>query len=286
MNKVDIFWNKHTMKRGIKMFYQNVHDSDTALIIREQPYSLARQLVGPYETYDTVLDYGCGPGHDVIGFLKNTSTKKIIAFDISKKSLTILKHRLSLYGKSFERKVKILQGSDENPTIKVKHDSVDHVNCIGVLQHCSFPQEIIDEFYRVLKPNGTATIMVYNRDSLYFHLYVAYYHRIVKNDCSELSADKAFSYFTDSKQCPLSIAYKPDQFIDLCADFDVVYKGGYFLNKELQLFRSFKTLALSNPKLEEEHKTFLSNVNTSKLYPTYNGYYCGVGGVYHLTKRG
>jgi ubiquinone/menaquinone biosynthesis C-methylase UbiE len=285
MTKVDNFWSNFTVKHGNKLFYQSIQESDHALIEREKPYLLARELVGPYQTYENVLDYGCGPGHDVIGFLKNTSTKKIFAFDISQKALQILKHRLSLYGNDFTKKVKIMQGSDGNATIPIKHDTIDHINCIGVLQHCSFPQEIIDEFYRILKPNGTVTIMVYNRDSIYFHLYAAYYNRFVKKVYSNLSAEKTFSLLTDSNKCPLSNLYTKDEFIELCPDFEVEYKGGYFLKKEIQLFTRTKHLALKNKRLEQEHKDFLENVNIKDGYPTYNGYYCGVGGVYHLIKR-
>lgn len=285
MSKVDHFWNKYTVKHGKSLLYQNIQDSNHALVERETPYMLARELVGPYQSYESVLDYGCGPGHDIIGFLQNTSTPKIFAFDISKKALKILKHRLLLYGNHFTKRVKIIQGSDDDPKIKIKHDTIDHINCIGVLQHCSFPQEILDEFYRILKPNGTVTIMVYNRDSIYFHLYAAYYNRFVRKLYARFSAEKTFSLLTDSSKCPLSNLYTKDEFKELCNDFEVEYKGGYFLKKELQLFKNIKQKALNNIRLEEEHKDFLQNVNIKNGYPTYNDYYCGVGGVYHLTKR-
>jgi len=285
MSKVDHFWNQYTVKRGRSLLYQSIQDSDYGLIEREKPYLLSRELVGNYQTYENVLDYGCGPGHDVIGFLKNTSTKKIFALDISKKALKILERRLWLYGNDFSKRVKLIQVTDENSTIPIKYDSVDHINCIDVLQHCSFPQDILNEFYRVLRPNGTATLMVYNRDSLYFHLYAAYYNRFVKKVYSKFSAEKTFSLLTDTNKCPLSNLYTKEEFTELCPDFEVEYKGGYFLKKEIQLFHSKKELALKNKRLEQEHKDFLENVRIENSYPIYNDYYCGVGGVYHLTKR-
>jgi SAM-dependent methyltransferase len=40
----------------------------------------------------------------------------------------------------------------------VPDGSVDCVLAVGVLLHCKFPQQVIDEFYRVLRPNGVVYI--------------------------------------------------------------------------------------------------------------------------------
>ena len=50
-----------------------------------------------------------------------------------------------------------------------------------MLHHTSHPDAIIAELARVLRPGGTATIMVYNRDSVWFHLYTAYERMIVED---------------------------------------------------------------------------------------------------------
>src|SRR3712207_7349439 len=45
-----------------------------------------------------------------------------------------------------------------------------------------FRSLILSEFRRVLKPGGRAQVMVYNENSLWMHLYVAYLKMIVEGD--------------------------------------------------------------------------------------------------------
>ena len=49
-----------------------------------------------------VLDYGCGPGHDVIGFGVCSVPKRLLAADISPTSLAEAEHRSRLHGLNVE----------------------------------------------------------------------------------------------------------------------------------------------------------------------------------------
>ena len=49
-----------------------------------------------------VLDYGCGPGHDLVGFSVYSRPSKLVAMEISPSSLAEAESRLKLHGGSVE----------------------------------------------------------------------------------------------------------------------------------------------------------------------------------------
>ena len=64
----------------------------------------------------TVLDYGCGPGNDLVYFSVLTPAAKIIGMDVSQKALNIAKKRLKLHPSSESRAETVLV-SDKNSLI-------------------------------------------------------------------------------------------------------------------------------------------------------------------------
>jgi ubiquinone/menaquinone biosynthesis C-methylase UbiE len=50
----------------------------------------------------TILDFGCGPGHDLAGFSLQSTPNRLIGVDISATSLAEARSRLELYGVSAE----------------------------------------------------------------------------------------------------------------------------------------------------------------------------------------
>ena len=88
---------------------------------------------------------------------------------------------------------------------------------------------MLAEFRRVLKPGGRATIMVYNRPSIWYHLYTAYEKMVVEDAFPGLTVDEAFTRNTDGPECPISEAWEPDDVIAMCADsgFQTFFTGGY-----------------------------------------------------------
>jgi SAM-dependent methyltransferase len=167
------------------------------------------------------------------------------------------------------------------------NETVDYINCSGVLHHTSVPQNILKEFYRVLKPHSHACIMVYNRNSLWFHLYTAYDKMIIKNAFPGLSLEEAFSKNTDGEACPISRCYRPEDFLDLCksAGFQAEFVGGYLSVHELNLLKTLRDEALHDGRLADDHKEFLrSFVYDEHGYPMYKGKHAGIGGTYRLLK--
>ena len=46
----------------------------------------------------TVLDFGCGPGHDLVGFGVYSKPAKLVGVDLSESSLQEARYRLNLHG--------------------------------------------------------------------------------------------------------------------------------------------------------------------------------------------
>ncbi|NGX57529.1 MAG: putative methyltransferase YcgJ [Chlamydiae bacterium] len=280
------YWNAHTVN---SIPHTLPEDSLAYLDWRSRQYPLFHELMDHFGKHDNevVLDYGCGPGNDLVGFLAYTDAQKIIGMDVSKKALRLASHRLSLHRNFDLNRIELIQVEDTTPTIPLSDNSVDFIFCEGVLHHTSYPEKIIKEFNRVLKPNGKAVIMVYNSQSLWKHLYVAYELQVLKKKFSGLSIDEAFTKSTDGEDCPIALNYSPSEFMQLCeeAGFQTVYSGGYFSKMELELYHSLSDKAIADSRLPDDSRRFLKALSKDRRgYPTYNSKPVGVGGVYLLQK--
>jgi ubiquinone/menaquinone biosynthesis C-methylase UbiE len=282
---VERYWNRHTVNSSS---FESPARSEEYLEWRFGQYPLFRELMGLWGERDgeTVLDYGCGPGDDVTGFLLYTGARRVVGADISHKALGLTAARLALHGVDPER-YELLQLSDAEPGLPLSDGSVDYVHCGGVVQHTTSPELVLRELARVLRPGGRGRIMVYNRDSLYFHLYTAYTRRILDGAFAGLTADEAFARNTDGPKCPISRAFRSAEFCELAerAGFEAEFLGGYYADIELDLWRDTGADALAEPRLAGEHKDFLRRVtNGADGYPRFEGSYVGVGGVYRVTR--
>jgi SAM-dependent methyltransferase len=182
----------------------------------------------------------------------------------------------------------LIRVSDARPVLPIADASIDYVYCEGVLHHTSHPETILREFWRVLKPGGRACIMVYNRNSVWLHLYTAYDRMILKGDFRDMSLDQAFARNTDGEACPISRCYSPEEWKAICAGagFDVEYVGGYLSLHELDLLGRLGKRAIGDPRLEDVHRSFLASLEYDDHgYPMSAGKHAGIGGVYRLLKR-
>jgi ubiquinone/menaquinone biosynthesis C-methylase UbiE len=282
---VDSYWGKHTVN---SYRFKNADESLKYLESRFSEYPLFRELMDLYGSHDdeVVLDYGCGPGNDLVGFLIHARAKKVIGIDVSSKALNLARHRLALHEVD-QRRLDLVQITDSASGIPLEDEAVDYIYCEGVLHHTSRPHAILREFNRVLKRGSSACVMVYNRNSVWLHLYTAYVKMIVENAFPGLNLMEAFSKNTDGDQCPIARCYSPDDFMAMCreANFRVDYAGGYFSFYELRLLQQLSEKALQDDRLGTEHKQFLKSLVSDEAgYPQYNGKHAGIGGVYRLRK--
>lgn len=282
---VDSYWGEHTVNpKRFKSPYQSLNN----LKWRFKVYPLFRELMELYGEHDkeVIVDYGCGPGNDLVGFAVYTNAEKVIGIDVSEKALNFAKQRLELHRVSPER-IELINISDSGSSIPLEDNSIDYVYCEGVLQHTSNPDAIIKEFFRILKPSSQACVMVYNYESVWLHLYTAYQRMVLENTFPGSDLLDAFSKNTDGVACPLSRCYKPLEFINVCSahGFRAEYLGGYLSDIELKTLKKYRTRSLQDERLPEEHKSFIKNLSFDERgFPMYQGKYAGIGGVYKLYK--
>lgn len=291
LTAVDRFWSRHTVQFEQKKMV-SLQEHETYLQWRFEAYphfAEMMQLDGSW-TGSVVLDYGCGPGADVVWFLTKCGATKVYGVDISTKALDMTRHYLSLYDIDADEDtsaVELLRKHDRSE-VPLPSCCVDHVHCAGVLQHVSDPAKDLAEIWQVLRPGGTANVMVYTRPSLHYDLHVAYQLQILNGDYPGLTTAEAFAKQTDTAECPIVRCYEPETFLSLCreAGFSGEFLGGYLSQIDnASVFYALAPDALRDDLLAEEHKAFLREIDINAAgEPTYKGKLCGLAGVYRLRK--
>src|SRR5687767_13724149 len=105
-----------------------------------------------------LLEVGCGMGTDLLQFARGGAL--CTGVDLTPRSIAITRQRFALY----EQRVDLLIGDGER--LPFASDSLDVVYSNGVLHHTADTAGPICELQRVLKPGGTAKVMIYHKNSL------------------------------------------------------------------------------------------------------------------------
>lgn len=293
-SRIGSYWNMHTVRDDR---FVSAQESYEYCLERFRMYPKFREFAKMDLDHcrDVILDYGCGPGNDLVWYLCNSNAKYMIGMDVSLKALKSAQYRLALHHIDNSR-AELVQIEELADSIPLEDNSIDFINCQGVLMHTSDPIRIVQEFYRVLKKERDkpcASIMVYNKSSIWYHLYAAYYLRywnnvmfvdLGKSQVDKMTVDDIFGCSTDGVHCPKASCWTEKEFVDILknAGFGrVEYQGGYPNNLEPMLAKKYIRKALNDSRLEEEHKKFLRQVSFNEEgYPVYNGKICCIGGVY------
>jgi len=116
-----------------------------------------------------VLEAGCGIGTDAMRF--TLSGARYTGVDFSPSALALGRRRARGTDARFvEASILDLPFPD---------GSFDLVYSNGVIHHVPETQRAIDEFHRVLRPGGTAIVMVYHRNSLNFYVSIMVVRRLL-----------------------------------------------------------------------------------------------------------
>lgn len=230
----------------------------------------------------TIMDYGCGPGNDLVGFHEFSNPARLIGLDVSNKALAVARRRASLHG--LEARLICLE--EERNEIPIASNTVDLVHCSGVLHHVKNLSAVLVEIKRVMKSGARLQIMVYNYQSIWLHLYTAYVHQVEMGLYKQMSLLEAFRRTTDGAECPISKCYRPSEFLGMMASmgFEGRFRGAAISLLELELM-SKRFQAIKSRQLAKEHRDFLSSVTfNEKGYPMIEGHVAGIGGCYEFRK--
>ncbi len=133
--------------------YSTLSGSVDALMEREMAYPKLYELMPVIFPNQTVLDYGCGPGHDTILFAEH-GAGHVFYYDISPLALDIVDARLEMHG---------LAGR-ASPVERDHIPKVDHVHCAGVLHHTADPLGCLKDIRRAMKDTADGRVMIYDGD--------------------------------------------------------------------------------------------------------------------------
>jgi len=138
--------------------------SQALLDWRNQQYPRLLELMPVNYPGRTVIDFGCGPGHDTIMFLQNGAAH-VYAVDSAFSALRYTYARLKAHG-FLERCTLVLVGEDEWRLPKV-----DHIHSAGVIHHIEDPVSALRKLRLSLKQGAELRMMVYAAESEFVRLH-------------------------------------------------------------------------------------------------------------------
>jgi FkbM family methyltransferase len=163
----------------------------------------------------TVLDYGCGQGYDAIQYLKNGN--KVYLADIISNFLRVAKRNIKKMDLEKNASFILLPHSAYLP---FNFNFFDVINLDGVLHHIPDPKIVVDELYRILKPDGKIYCMLYTEKL---------YKQSLKTDNLDEIDTKKFGWTED--KCIYARPYNLEQVKKLFNKFNVLESHEYYDGK-------------------------------------------------------
>lgn len=202
-----------------------------------------------------VLEVGCGVGTDAINFAREGA--RYTGVDLTDASIDLVRRRFEIEGLKANLRVA------DAEALPFGDDSFDLVYSHGVLHHTPDTQRGIDQVHRVLRPGGTAMVMLYHRNSYNYRVNImilrrlgvrllafdwgpAFVRRLTGEDEralrelqrayrrdreSLLSPQEFLNQNTDGAGNPLARAYTRADAVSMFARFREVRTEIHFLNK-------------------------------------------------------
>jgi SAM-dependent methyltransferase len=113
---------------------------------------------------DRMLEVGCGMGTDLLEFARGGA--QVAGLDLTKRHLDLAVRRFALFGETG----RFYRGDAER--LPFPDDTFDFVYSNGVLHHTPDTARSIREIHRVLKPGGSAVLLLYHRNSIIYRVQI------------------------------------------------------------------------------------------------------------------
>lgn len=188
-----------------------------------------------------LLEIGCGMGTDLLQFARGGA--RCIGIDLTPRSVEITRHRFALYGT--DGAFMIADGEQ----LPFASETFDVVYSNGVLHHTPDTTGAIREVHRVLRPGGTAKVMLYHRNSLNYWVEIVLRRGLAGGEFLRgRSAEEIMSRvieFSDHDARPLVKVYSRKQARELFSQFrEVMVEIEQLTREELRVFSSVTTESL------------------------------------------
>lgn len=189
------FWAEHQVGGP----YETLEESVDALGRREQQFPTLESLMPTMFRHATILDYGCGPGHDTIRFLDHGASHVYYA-DVSPLAHRYMKQRIALHG--YQQRATAVG--------LFQPVRVTHIHCAGVLHHLDEPLAVLRHFRQCLANGYEARVMIYDGDrSVHSQSDVPITHWWTEADFTEMATSVSLnSEYIGSYEC--STEWRPD----------------------------------------------------------------------------
>jgi SAM-dependent methyltransferase len=165
-----------------------------------------------------LLEIGCGMGTDLLQFARGGA--RCTGVDLTPRSVEITRRRFALYGLSGAFMI------TDGERLPFASESFDVVYSNGVLHHTPDTAGAIREVHRVLRPGGTAKVMLYHRNSLNYWFEIVLRRGLLGGEFLRgRSAEEIMSRvveFSDHGARPLVKVYNRRQAHELFKQFSAV----------------------------------------------------------------
>lgn len=180
-----------------------------------------------------ILEYGSGVGSDAYEYLRRGNS--VVLCDVVPENLAKAKENLDYFGLSENAIFHLMEQSYPLP---FKDEMFDLVNSHGVVHHIPNGQEVVREFYRVLKSGGLCYIMLYSEVlGLHFEPQIK---PLMDQNPTIKSQEEAFCWLVDGFGTTYAIPYTEKAGRKLLTDvgFEVLKTSTY--NNDF--FRTYKAI--------------------------------------------
>lgn len=167
------FWNEKSCGEvyGIGTSERDYYESNSKARYELEPYILDFARF-PDGRERSVLEIGVGMGADCVEWAKSPP-RLLVGVDLTPRAIDHTNRRLAVYGLKYDLRVADAERLPFEP------DTFDIVYSWGVLHHSPNTAEAIKEVHRVLRPGGSARIMIYHKHSLTGYMLWARYGLMV-----------------------------------------------------------------------------------------------------------
>ena len=174
-----------------------------------------KEVIG-FERYagKRLIEVGFGTGTDLLQFARGGAL--VTGIDLTPRSIEIARRRFEVYGLPGEFAV------GDGESLSFPDSSFDVAYSFGVLHHTPDTQQAVREIHRVLKPGGTAIVMLYNRRSLYYWGSLVLKHGLLRGELFHGSIAEIMSRhveYSETNGRPLVKAYSRAEAGRLFRDF-------------------------------------------------------------------